>query len=89
MREISDKYFRQSCNSFLLNKEEIEMLKVYALESNEPTGSMGDDTPISPIGSKIRSIYDNCRQKFAQVTNPPIDSLEKISYVFRNMSGSS
>ena len=43
MREISDKYFRQSCKSFLLNKEEIEMLKGYALESNEPTGSMGDD----------------------------------------------
>ena len=79
MREISDKYFRQSCNSFLLNKEEIEMLKVYALESNEPTGSMGDDTPISPISSKIRSIYDNCRQKFAQVTNPPIDSLREKS----------
>ena len=79
MREISDKYFRQSCNSFLLNKEEIEMLKVYALESNEPTGSMGDDTPISPISSKIRSIYDNCRQKFAQVTNPAIDSLREKS----------
>ena len=79
MREVSEKYFQQSCNSFLLNKEEMEMLKVYALESNEPTGSMGDDTPISPISKKIRSIYDNCRQKFAQVTNPPIDSLREKS----------
>jgi glutamate synthase (NADPH/NADH) large chain len=79
MRQVSEKYFRQSCNSFLLNKEEMEMLKVYAMESNEPTGSMGDDTPISPISKKIRSIYDNCRQKFAQVTNPPIDSLREKS----------
>ena len=79
MREVSEKYFQQSCNSFLLNKEEMEMLKVYAMESNEPTGSMGDDTPISPISKKIRSLYDNCRQKFAQVTNPPIDSLREKS----------
>ncbi len=79
MREVSEKYFQQSCNSFLLNKEEMEMLKIYAMESNEPTGSMGDDTPISPISKKIRSLYDNCRQKFAQVTNPPIDSLREKS----------
>ena len=41
MREISDKYYQQSCKSFLLNNEEIQMLKTYAIESNEPTGSMG------------------------------------------------
>ncbi len=79
MREISERYYQQSCKSFLLNNEEIQMLKTYAIESNEPTGSMGDDTPISPISEKIRSIYDNCRQKFAQVTNPPIDSLREKS----------
>ena len=52
----------------------MEMLKSMQW-SNEPTGSMGDDTLIS---RKIRSLYDNCRQKFAQVTSP-IDSLRKKS----------
>ena len=40
---------------------------------------MGDDVPISPVSTKIRSLYDNCRQRFAQVTNPPIDSLREKS----------
>ena len=79
IEEISKKYFDQSAKYFLLGTDEIEMLKAYALEGNEPTGSMGDDTPIAPVSRKIRSIYDNCRQKFAQVTNPPIDSLREKS----------
>ena len=40
---------------------------------------MGDDVPISAVSTKIRSLYDNCRQRFAQVTNPPIDSLREKS----------
>ena len=53
------------------------MLFQYSEEGGEPTGSMGDDTPLAPISEFVRSIYDHCRQKFAQVTNPPIDSLER------------
>ena len=64
---------------FCLTNEEKQVLKSYALEGNEPTGSMGDDVPISPVSTKIRSLYDNCRQRFAQVTNPPIDSLREKS----------
>jgi len=49
-------------------------------DGKEPTGSMGDDTPLACFSDyPFRSFNDFFRQKFAQVTNPPIDSLrEKI-----------
>ena len=79
MREISNSYFEDSAKTFQLSKEEISTLFQYSEHGGEPTGSMGDDTPLAPISQKIRSIYDFCRQKFAQVTNPPIDSLREKS----------
>ncbi|ABA88728.1 NADPH-dependent glutamate synthase, glutamine amidotransferase and FMN-binding subunit [Syntrophotalea carbinolica DSM 2380] len=39
----------------------------------EPTGSMGDDTPMAAFSKQPRSFCDFFRQRFAQVTNPPID----------------
>ena len=38
---------------------------------------MGDDTPMPVLSKKVRSLYDYFRQQFAQVTNPPIDSLRE------------
>jgi glutamate synthase (NADPH/NADH) large chain len=38
---------------------------------------MGDDTPMAVLSLKQRSLYDYFRQKFAQVTNPPIDPLRE------------
>jgi glutamate synthase (NADPH/NADH) large chain len=38
---------------------------------------MGDDTPMPVLSKKVRSLYDFFRQQFAQVTNPPIDSLRE------------
>ena len=38
---------------------------------------MGDDTPMAVLSSKERLITDYFRQKFAQVTNPPIDPLRE------------
>ena len=43
----------------------------------EGTGSMGDDTPIAVLSRQVRPVYDYFRQQFAQVTNPPIDSLRE------------
>lgn len=54
-----------------------EMLEVFIrpmLEGGkEPTGSMGDDTPPAAFSTRQRSFSDFFRQRFAQVTNPPID----------------
>ena len=39
--------------------------------------SMGDDTPIPPLARVAPTFYAYFRQRFAQVTNPPIDSLRE------------
>ena len=79
IKEVSKAYFEEASKNFQLTREESLNIFQTADEGNEPTGSMGDDTPIAPISNKVRSIYDYCRQKFAQVTNPPIDSLREKS----------
>ncbi len=43
----------------------------------DPVWSMGDDTPIPPLAAVPQSLYAYFRQRFAQVTNPPIDSLRE------------
>jgi glutamate synthase (NADPH/NADH) large chain len=50
-----------------------QMIVPMAEEAKEPTGSMGDDTPLACFSLKHRNFTDFFRQKFAQVTNPPID----------------
>ncbi|MCH7892020.1 MAG: glutamate synthase subunit alpha, partial [Gemmatimonadetes bacterium] len=46
-------------------------------DGKEATGSMGDDTPPSTLNGPGRLLYTYFRQRFAQVTNPPIDSLRE------------
>ena len=61
------------------HEEREQVLRVLADLGQEATGSMGDDTPLPALSGQVRSLYDYFRQQFAQVTNPPIDSLrEKI-----------
>ncbi|MGB5867797.1 MAG: glutamate synthase large subunit, partial [Arcobacteraceae bacterium] len=50
-----------------------QMIIPMAEDGKEPTGSMGDDTPLACFSDKHRNFTDFFRQKFAQVTNPPID----------------
>jgi glutamate synthase (NADPH/NADH) large chain len=58
-------------------EEQDQVLRVLAEESQEATGSMGDDTPLPVLSRQIRSLYDYFRQQFAQVTNPAIDPLRE------------
>ncbi len=60
------------------SKEEIEyVLKPMARQGKEAVGSMGDDTPLSVLHDPPRPLYTYFRQRFAQVTNPPIDSIRE------------
>jgi glutamate synthase (ferredoxin) len=43
----------------------------------EPLWSMGDDAPPAFLSSLPRPLWDFCKQRFAQVTNPPIDPLRE------------
>ncbi len=59
-------------------REEIRyVITPMAQQGKEPRGSMGDDTPLSILNDRQRLLYTYFRQRFAQVTNPPIDSLRE------------
>ncbi|MCH1925395.1 glutamate synthase large subunit [Shewanella sp. C32] len=63
---------------FGYTREELDQV-IWAMAANgeEAIGSMGDDTPMAVLSRKHRTLYDYFRQKFAQVTNPPIDPLRE------------
>jgi len=46
-------------------------------QGQEPLWSMGDDAPPAFLSSLPRPLWDFCKQRFAQVTNPPIDPLRE------------
>jgi glutamate synthase (ferredoxin) len=48
-----------------------------ALHAKEAIWSMGDDAPPAFLSAMRRPLWDYCKQRFAQVTNPPIDSLRE------------
>ncbi len=50
-----------------------QMIEPMGKDGKEPVGSMGDDTPLACFSQVNRNFTDFFRQKFAQVTNPPID----------------
>jgi glutamate synthase (NADPH) large chain len=61
----------------ITREEREEVLRPLCESEAEAVGSMGDDTPLPFMSRRIRSLYDYFRQQFAQVTNPPIDSLRE------------
>nr|WP_281902049.1 glutamate synthase large subunit [Phytohabitans aurantiacus] len=64
--------------TFGYTEEELKILLApMARTGAEPLGSMGTDTPISPLSSRPRLMYDYFHQLFAQVTNPPLDAIRE------------
>lgn len=65
---------------FNITLEVIEqVIEPMMIEGKEAVGSMGDDTPLAAFSNKQRAFSDFFKQKFAQVTNPPIDPIrEKV-----------
>jgi glutamate synthase (ferredoxin) len=55
------------------------ILRPLAGGGHEPTSSMGDDTALPPLAGRARPVTSYLRQRFAQVTNPPIDHLRERS----------
>ncbi|PKU91479.1 glutamate synthase [Bifidobacterium pseudolongum subsp. globosum] len=66
--------------AFGYTQEELKMVLLpMANTGKEPLGSMGNDTPMSVLSGRSRMLFDYFTQKFAQVTNPPLDwEREKI-----------
>ncbi|WP_433794272.1 glutamate synthase large subunit [Actinoplanes sp. CA-252034] len=63
---------------FGYSEEELKILVAPMARSGaEPLGSMGTDTPISPLSTRPRLMFDYFHQLFAQVTNPPLDAIRE------------
>jgi len=58
-------------------EEETTILRPMATAGKEPVSSMGDDTALSVFTGRTRTVYQYLKQRFAQVTNPPIDHLRE------------
>lgn len=61
-----------------------EVIKPMISEGKETTGAMGDDTPIAAFSTEQRNFTDFFKQKFAQVTNPPIDPIREKTVMSLN-----
>jgi glutamate synthase domain-containing protein 2/glutamate synthase domain-containing protein 1/glutamate synthase domain-containing protein 3 len=63
---------------FGFTREDVRMiLAPMAAEGKDAVWSMGDDTAVAPLARAPRPLYAFFRQRFAQVTNPPIDPLRE------------
>ncbi len=68
----------QQQTAFGFSAEDVEMIiEAMAKEGKEPTFCMGDDIPLAVLSSQPHLLYDYFKQRFAQVTNPPIDPLRE------------
>ncbi|MDH5559684.1 MAG: glutamate synthase subunit alpha, partial [Deltaproteobacteria bacterium] len=71
--------------------EEIyRIIKPMSQTGQEPTSSMGNDTPLAVLSNNPKLLYNYFKQHFAQVTNPAIDSIreELVMSLSSNIGGS-
>ncbi|WP_010284796.1 glutamate synthase large subunit [Bacillus timonensis] len=59
------------------NEEWEKVLKPMAMDGTEPIGSMGYDAPLAVLSNTSQLLFNYFKQKFAQVTNPPIDAIRE------------
>ncbi|MEO8856612.1 MAG: glutamate synthase central domain-containing protein, partial [Burkholderiaceae bacterium] len=64
--------------AFGYTQEDLKFLmNPMAAVGEEGIGSMGNDTPLAVLSDKNKPLYNYFKQLFAQVTNPPIDSIRE------------
>ncbi len=64
--------------TFGYTEEEVKILLTPMGQNGaEPLGAMGSDTPIAVLSERPRLLFDYFTQQFAQVTNPPLDSIRE------------
>jgi glutamate synthase (NADPH/NADH) large chain len=78
--EIDEDALVRKQKFFNITQEIVEqVIEPMMKDGKEAVGSMGDDTPLAAFSDKQRNFTDYFKQKFAQVTNPPIDPIrEKV-----------
>ncbi|MGO2860020.1 MAG: glutamate synthase large subunit [Brevibacterium sp.] len=69
---------RRRQRTFGYTEEELRVLIAPMAEAGaEPLGAMGTDTAIAGLSTRPRLLFDYFHQNFAQVTNPPLDSIRE------------
>ncbi len=70
------------------HEDTIHLLRPMVEHGKEAVGSMGDDTPHAVFSDRERPLFHYFKQRFAEVTNPPIDHLrEDLVFSLRTLLG--
>ncbi|PSO96595.1 MAG: glutamate synthase subunit alpha [Cyanobacteria bacterium QS_9_48_30] len=84
--QMDESALRQVQTAFGYTAEDVEMIiQPMARDGKEPTFCMGDDIPLAVLSQKPHPLYNYFKQRFAQVTNPPIDPLRESLVMSLNM----
>ncbi|MBF0238704.1 MAG: glutamate synthase large subunit [SAR324 cluster bacterium] len=77
-QKTNTKTLIQRQQMFGYTQEDIQILiKPMAEKGEEAIGSMGNDVPLAVLSNRPQPLYNYFKQLFAQVTNPPIDSIRE------------
>ena len=78
--DLEPKDVAKEAMMFGYDKDHINLyIKEMLEKANEPIYSMGNDTPISVLSKRPKLLSTYFKQRFAQVTNPPIDPIREKS----------
>jgi len=81
IEDIDNRELEEKQRYFNITHEVIDqIIEPMLKDGKEATGSMGDDTPLAVFSKIQRNFSDFFKQKFAQVTNPPIDPIREKLY---------
>ena len=77
-RALGELELLQQQTAFGFTSEDFDLvIEDMAGAAKEPTYCMGDDIPLAVLSDKPHLLFDYFKQRFAQVTNPPIDPLRE------------
>ncbi|PLT29968.1 glutamate synthase large subunit [Peribacillus deserti] len=74
--QLADLITRQKAFGYTYEDVQKYLLAI-AKEGKDPLGSMGNDMPLAVLSNRPQSLFNYFKQLFAQVTNPPIDSIRE------------
>ena len=87
---VVEDLFKQQQAFGYTQEDMVRMIVPMAKDGKDPVGAMGADAPLAILSEKPQLLYNYFKQMFAQVTNPPIDSIrEEMVTSTRVMLGNS
>jgi glutamate synthase (ferredoxin) len=76
-RQENESLIRRQLAFGYTSEEMVVVLRPMVEDGKEPVGAMGDDTPPAALSALPRPLFHYFKQRFAEVTNPPIDPLRE------------